>query len=44
MIGFFTALASGLIACRAMIHIVKNSKLVYFSIYCLVVGLIAILA
>ncbi|MFH2065097.1 MAG: undecaprenyl-diphosphate phosphatase [Pseudomonadota bacterium] len=43
LIGFFTALASGLVACRAMIHIVKNSKLIYFSLYCFAVGLMAIL-
>ncbi|RJP79492.1 MAG: undecaprenyl-diphosphate phosphatase [Desulfobacteraceae bacterium] len=42
-VGFFAALTSGLIACRLMIYIVKNSKLIYFSLYCFAVGLMAIL-
>ncbi len=41
-IGFVSAFLSGLFACKAMIQIVKNSKLVYFAIYCFVVGVIAI--
>jgi len=42
IIGFFAALISGYFACKWMISIVRKSKLVYFSIYCFVVGLIAI--
>lgn len=42
-IGFVTAFLSGLIACNWMIKLVRNSKLIYFSIYCLIVGLIAII-
>ena len=41
-IGFVAAFISGLLACTWMIKLVKNSKLIYFSIYCLIVGLIAI--
>lgn len=41
-IGFFASFITGLIACTWMIRIVKKSKLTYFSIYCLIVGLIAI--
>ncbi|RKE98521.1 undecaprenyl-diphosphate phosphatase [Ichthyenterobacterium magnum] len=41
-VGFVAAFISGLFACTWMISIVKKSKLVYFSIYCLIVGLIAI--
>lgn len=41
-IGFIAAFVSGLFACTWMISIVKKSKLIYFSIYCVVVGLIAI--
>jgi undecaprenyl-diphosphatase len=41
-IGFAAAFISGLIACSWMIKLVKKSKLSYFAIYCLVVGLIAI--
>ncbi|MGB0999719.1 MAG: undecaprenyl-diphosphate phosphatase [Flavobacteriales bacterium] len=40
--GFVAAFVSGLLACTWMIKLVKNSKLRYFSIYCLAVGLIAI--
>tara|TARA_R110002050_G_scaffold54313_1_gene122991 strand:- start:187 stop:981 length:795 start_codon:yes stop_codon:yes gene_type:complete len=40
--GFIAAFLSGLLACKWMIAIVKKSKLSYFSIYCAVVGVIAI--
>ena len=40
--GFFAAFISGLIACKWMIALVKKSKLIYFSIYCAIVGIIAI--
>ena len=42
--GFVAAFATGLFACKWMITLVKNAKLVYFSIYCFVVGTGAILA
>lgn len=41
--GFVAAFLSGLFACSWMIRLVKQGKIVYFSIYCLVVGLAAIL-
>ena len=41
--GFFAAFITGIFACKWMIKIVKNSKLKYFSIYCFVVGLSAII-
>ncbi len=41
-IGFIAAFISGILACTWMIKLVKNSKLIYFAIYCLIVGLIAI--
>ena len=41
-LGFIAAFISGLIACTWMIKLVRQSKLTYFSIYCVVVGLIAI--
>lgn len=41
-IGFIAAFVSGILACTWMIKLVKNSKLIYFAIYCLIVGLIAI--
>ncbi|WP_299835099.1 undecaprenyl-diphosphate phosphatase [uncultured Tenacibaculum sp.] len=40
--GFIAAFISGLLACQWMIALVKKSKLSYFSIYCAIVGLIAI--
>ncbi|MDB4292079.1 undecaprenyl-diphosphate phosphatase [Maribacter sp.] len=40
--GFIAAFVAGLAACTWMIQLVKKSKLSYFAIYCLVVGLIAI--
>ncbi|WP_010522610.1 undecaprenyl-diphosphate phosphatase [Aquimarina agarivorans] len=40
--GFVAALISGYFACTWMIALVKKSKLSYFAIYCLIVGIIAI--
>jgi len=41
-IGFFAAFISGLFACTWMISLVKKSKLTYFAVYCILVGLLAI--
>ena len=43
-IGFVAAFVSGLLACSWMINIVKKGKLIYFAIYCFIIGLIAIFA
>ncbi len=40
--GFISAFIAGLIACTWMISLVRKSKLTYFSIYCLIIGLLAI--
>jgi len=40
--GFAAAFVAGLAACTWMIKLVRQSKLTYFAIYCLIVGLIAI--
>ncbi len=40
--GFISALFSGVFACKMMLKIVKESKLIYFSVYCLLVGSIGI--
>lgn len=40
--GFVAAFITGYFACTWMISLVKKSKLTYFSVYCFVVGLIAI--
>ena len=41
-IGFLSAFIAGLIACTWMIAIVKRSKLSYFAIYCIIIGIAAI--
>ena len=40
--GFVAAFLAGLLACKWMIALVKKSKLSYFSLYCAIVGFIAI--
>jgi undecaprenyl-diphosphatase len=42
-VGFIAAFLSGLLACKWMLLLVKNSKLTYFAIYCFVVGFATIL-
>ncbi|MBR2497616.1 MAG: undecaprenyl-diphosphate phosphatase, partial [Parabacteroides sp.] len=42
VVGFLAAFVSGCIACKWMINIVKKGKLIYFAIYCAIVGLITI--
>lgn len=44
LVGFIAAFISGLIACKWMLSIVRKGKLLYFGIYCLVIGCIAIVA
>tara|TARA_A100000171_G_scaffold52542_1_gene71461 strand:- start:209 stop:1000 length:792 start_codon:yes stop_codon:yes gene_type:complete len=41
-LGFVAAFIAGLFACTWMIALVKKSKLSWFAIYCLIVGIIAI--
>ncbi|MFI3304156.1 MAG: undecaprenyl-diphosphate phosphatase [Rikenellaceae bacterium] len=40
--GFLASFVVGALACRAMIEIVKRGKLIYFAIYCAIVGVISI--
>ena len=40
--GFVSAFVVGCLACRFMINIVKRGKLIWFAIYCAIVGLLAI--
>lgn len=42
MVGFVAAFLSGCLACKWMISIVKRGKLIYFGIYCAIVGVITI--
>lgn len=44
LVGFLAALISGYMACRWMVNIVKKGRLYYFAIYCLIVGVIAIIS
>ena len=41
-IGFLAAFLSGCFACKWMINIVKRGKLIYFGIYCAIVGIVTI--
>ena len=41
-IGFLAAFVSGCLACKWMINIVKKGKLIWFAVYCVVVGIAAI--
>lgn len=42
-VGFLAAFVSGCLACKWMISIVKKGKLIYFGIYCAIVGAVTIL-
>lgn len=42
LIGFVAAFISGCIACKWMIALVKKCKLIYFAIYCAIVGAITL--
>lgn len=42
-LGFIAAYVSGYYACKWMITLVKNSRMIWFAIYCIIIGLISIL-
>ncbi len=42
LVGFLAAFIVGCAACKWMIEIVKKGKLIWFSLYCVVVGIICI--
>jgi len=42
VVGFVAAFVSGCIACKWMIGIVKRGKLIWFGIYCAIVGILVI--
>lgn len=42
IIGFIAAFVAGCIACKWMINVVKKGKLIYFAIYCAIVGAVTI--
>lgn len=42
--GFIAAFVTGCAACKWMINIVKRGKLIWFAVYCLIVGVLAIVS
>ncbi|MDA3880359.1 MAG: undecaprenyl-diphosphate phosphatase [Prolixibacteraceae bacterium] len=42
--GFIAAFIAGLLACKWMVNIVRKGKLIYFAVYCVLIGVIAIFA
>lgn len=43
VVGFLAAFVSGCLACKWMINIVKRGKLIYFGIYCAIVGILTLI-
>lgn len=44
LVGFVAAFTTGCFACRFMIEIVRRQRLVWFALYCAIVGSVAIIA
>jgi undecaprenyl-diphosphatase len=42
VIGFIAAFITGLFACKWMINMVKKGNLLWFAVYCIIIGLVAI--
>lgn len=43
VVGFLAAFASGYFACSWMINLVKKGKLIWFALYCLIVGVVVLI-
>lgn len=43
LVGFLAAFISGCFACKWMINLVKKGKLIWFAVYCFIIGAIAII-
>ena len=43
LIGFVASFFAGFLACKVMIALVKRSKMLWFSVYCLILGLLSII-
>lgn len=43
LFGFLAAFVFGCIACKWMVSIVRNGKLIYFSIYCAIAGILSLI-
>lgn len=44
IVGFLAAFVTGCLACRFMLEVVRRQRLVWFAVYCAIVGSVAILA
>ncbi len=44
MVGFLASFIVGCLACKWMLSIVKKGKLIWFAVYCLIVGIICLLS
>ena len=42
IIGFISSFLTGVLACKLMLKVVANNNLIYFSLYCFVLGIISI--
>ena len=42
IVGFLAAFITGCAACKWMINIVKKGKLIWFAVYCVIIGILAI--
>ena len=43
IVGFVAAFVAGCLACKWMINIVKKGKLIWFAVYCAIIGIVAII-
>ena len=43
LVGFISAFLSGYIACSWMLNLVKKGKLIWFAVYCLIVGVVLLI-
>ncbi len=43
IVGFVSAFVAGCFACKFMINLVKKGKLIYFAIYCAIIGIASII-
>jgi undecaprenyl-diphosphatase len=44
LVGFIAAFVTGCLACRFMLEVVRRQRLIWFAVYCAIIGATAILA
>ena len=44
VVGFLAAFVTGCLACRFMLEVVRRQRLIWFSLYCAIIGTTAIIA